>query len=73
MDVGVKRKDEMQEWLPRDPIARARTRLSAMDVGESEFLEIEKQVARAVEEAVEFAIASPRPAESELSDHVFAR
>jgi TPP-dependent pyruvate/acetoin dehydrogenase alpha subunit len=73
MDVGVKRKDEMQEWLPKDPIARARIRLSAMDVSESEFLEIEKQVARAVEEAVEFAIASPCPAESELSDHVFAR
>jgi len=72
MDVGVKRKDEMQEWLPKDPIARARTRLSAMNVGESDLLEIEKQVTRAVEEAVEFAIASPFPGESELPKHVFA-
>jgi TPP-dependent pyruvate/acetoin dehydrogenase alpha subunit len=72
MDVGVKRKDEMQQWLPKDPIARARTRLLATDVSEPELLEIEKQAAQAVEDAVEFAIKSPSPQATELSNHVFS-
>src|SRR4029453_6328421 len=34
MDVGVKRKDELNEWLPKDPIARSRGRL--LEAGESD-------------------------------------
>jgi acetoin:2,6-dichlorophenolindophenol oxidoreductase subunit alpha len=72
-DVGVKRKDEMREWLPKDPVARTRTQLSALNVSEADFLAIEDETTKAVEDAVEFAIASPYPSESELSQSVFAR
>jgi acetoin:2,6-dichlorophenolindophenol oxidoreductase subunit alpha len=72
IDVGVRRKDEMKEWLPKDPLARARTALLGMGVAESEFERIQQQAVSEVERAVEFAVRSPYPHESELLDSVFA-
>lgn len=71
MDVGVRRKDELKEWLGRDPIARARTRLLELGVEEEEFERIGQEVRSEVEEAVEFARRSPYPEVGELLDHVF--
>jgi acetoin:2,6-dichlorophenolindophenol oxidoreductase subunit alpha len=71
MDVGVKRKDEMKEWLPKDPLARARVSLLQIGIAESEFERIERQVLSEVARAVEFAVRSPHPPESELLDEVF--
>ena len=72
MDVGVKRKDELKDWLPRDPVARARTSLIELGVPKEDFDRIEEQVRAEVEEAVTFARQSPYPHESELLDHVFS-
>jgi len=71
MDVGVRRKDELKEWLARDPIARTRVRLAELGIGEEEIERIEQQVRSEVEEAVEFARRSPYPAQEELLTHVF--
>lgn len=71
MDVGVKRKDELKDWLPKDPVARVRTQLSQLGTSQEKLDEIEQAVRAEVEEAIAFAHRSPYPNESELSEHVF--
>jgi pyruvate dehydrogenase E1 component alpha subunit len=71
MDVGVKRKDELGEWLKKDPIARLRDYLLANRVAVARAEEIEREVRREVEDAVMFARESPYPARDEVSAHVF--
>jgi pyruvate dehydrogenase E1 component alpha subunit len=71
LDVGVKRKDELKEWLPKDPIARAAACLTGAGVEEEELHQIANAVRREVEEAVTFARQSPYPDERSLTDHVF--
>jgi len=71
MDVGVKRKDELKDWLPKDPVARARARLLEMGVEESELEETERQVNAEVDDGVLFARQSPYPDESDLTQNVF--
>ena len=70
-DVGVKRKDELKEWLAKDPLARAQARLIELGVPREEFDRIEQEIRVEVEAAVAFARESPYPDESELLDHVF--
>lgn len=72
MDVGVKRKDEMKEWLPKDPLLRARASLLKMGVAEAQFERIQRQIETEVEQAVQLAVQSPHPAETELMNHVFS-
>ncbi len=71
MDVGVKRKDELKDWLPKDPLARARSVLMELGVVEKTFDQIEQEVLAEVEEAILFARQSPYPEESEVTKHVF--
>ncbi|MFQ5850695.1 MAG: thiamine pyrophosphate-dependent dehydrogenase E1 component subunit alpha [Candidatus Binatia bacterium] len=71
MDVGVKRRDELKDWLPRDPISRVRTQLLALEVGQEELDQIEEDVRREMEEAITFARESPCPEQSELLEHVY--
>jgi len=71
MDVGVKRKDELNEWLPKDPIARSRGRL--LEAGESDHDcdGVVRAAATEVEDAVWFARESPYPGEAEMTKHVW--
>lgn len=71
MDVGVKRKDELKEWFPKDPIQRLRARLSARGVSNHEFDHIAQSIRGEVEAAVAFARESPYPDASDLFGHVF--
>jgi len=71
LDVGVKRKDELEEWLPKDPIARVRAFLVETSMRQEEFDRIEQEIRSELEEAVVFARESPYPDEGELLDHVF--
>jgi len=71
LDVGVKRKDELKEWLPKDPIPRVRASLVETGMRQEEFDRIEQEIRSELEEAVVFARESPYPDESELLDHVF--
>jgi len=71
MDVGVKRKDELKDWLPRDPIVQVRARLPAEGVDEAELDRMDQEVRREVEDAVAFARQSPYPDPKTLLDHVY--
>jgi len=72
MDVGVQRKDELPEWLPKDPIARARRRLLEAGLPEDECQAIERDAAEEIETAVTFARQSPVPGEDEITKHIWA-
>jgi len=71
LDVGVKRRDELKDWLPKDPVARAHTRLIDMGASPADLDQIEREVREEVLRSVIFARQSPYPEESELMDHVF--
>jgi pyruvate dehydrogenase E1 component alpha subunit len=71
MDVGVKRKDELKDWLPRDPVARLSAVLHDSGVAEDTLSQTEQEVRDEVEDSVEFAWQSPYPEKSDLFKHVF--
>ncbi len=72
LDVGFKRKEELPQWLERDPIACLEKHLIG-DGGifPKELEQISREVRQEVEEAVVFARQSPYPDEKELLRHVF--
>jgi pyruvate dehydrogenase E1 component alpha subunit len=70
MDVGVKRRDELKDWLPKDPITRLRGQLLALGVKE-QLEQIESDVWQDVEEGVAFARESEYPKQSGLLEHVY--
>jgi len=63
-------KEELEEWLRKDPIIRLKAKLIEMNVlTEKEAADIEKKVVEEVEEAVRFARESPLPSpETALED-----
>jgi pyruvate dehydrogenase E1 component alpha subunit len=66
-------KEEVDEWLERDPIRRLKKHL--LDVGslsEAEAADVERSVAEAVEDAVKFATESPYPSPREALENVYA-
>jgi TPP-dependent pyruvate/acetoin dehydrogenase alpha subunit len=71
VDVGVKRKDELQDWLPKDPVARTRADLLGRGVPERELAEIEREARAEIEDAIRFARTSAYPSPDELLVHVF--
>lgn len=70
-DVGVRRKDELKEWLPRDPVARARKRLIENGVAETQLSELESAVELELNAAISFARESPYPSTDSLGEHLF--
>jgi len=66
-------KEEVEEWLKKDPIPRFRARL--LETGtltDEEANKIEKEIFTAVEEAVKFALESPYPEPKEALEDVYA-
>lgn len=70
-DVGVRRRDELPQWRSKDPLLRARQQLLSGGVREQELTDIERELCREVEDAIQFARSSPFPDASELHDHLF--
>jgi hypothetical protein len=65
-------KDEVTEWLEKDPVKTFRDRLLADDViSEDEAEEMRQRVDQRVAEAVEFAENSPEPGLETLYDHLY--
>lgn len=62
-----------QRWRLADPIPRFRAWLIRLGAEESQLQEREQRAAEVVREAVEFALASPRPSQASLSEDVFAQ
>ncbi len=71
MDVGVKRRDELGEWMPRCPIGTARRRLLDGGIRDEQLVEMEDSARKSLAEAERLARSSPMPKESSLLDHVF--
>ena len=65
-------KEEVEEWLKRDPIIRFRARFLEMKtITEEEADKIEQEVVAAVDDAVKFALESPYPEPEEALEHVY--
>ena len=71
MDVGLKRKDEISDWLPKDPLSRSRLLCTKMGMSSSELDQMEERIKNEVLAAVLFARQSPYPESDELREHVF--
>lgn len=66
-------REEVEEWLRKDPIKRLRSKLIQTNIStEAELQEIEKKVSSAIEDAVKFAVESPYPAPEEALEDVYA-
>jgi pyruvate dehydrogenase E1 component alpha subunit len=66
-------KEEVEEWLHRDPIKLFKERLlQTSTLTEAESQQIEKETVAEIEEAVKFAIESPYPAPEEALEDVYA-
>jgi len=65
-------KEEVEEWLAKDPIARFKEKLLQKDIlTKAEAQRIEKEVSAEIEEAVKFATESPYPAPQEALEDVY--
>jgi pyruvate dehydrogenase E1 component alpha subunit len=72
-DSGAYRpKEEVAEWLARDPIPTYRARLLADGVDEAELLTIEAEAAAAVDEAEAIASSAPESDVAELETQVWS-
>jgi TPP-dependent pyruvate/acetoin dehydrogenase alpha subunit len=69
LDVGVRRRDELDEWLARDPLRRAEATL--IERGVSGLAERGKALDRTIERALQAARAAPEPEEERAGKHVW--
>ena len=66
-------KEEVEEWLAKDPIKRFKEKLlQTKTLTEAEIQRIENEVAAEIEEAVKFAMESSYPAPEEALEDVYA-
>lgn len=66
-------KEEVQQWMARDPITILAQRIDTLGVAtEAQLREIDAEVKAEIREAVAFAEASPDPAPESLYDFVYA-
>jgi pyruvate dehydrogenase E1 component alpha subunit len=66
-------KEEVQKWMERDPIAVLAQRIKKLGIATDEQMRaIDDEVKAQVQEAVQFAEASPVPAPETLYEHVYA-
>ncbi|HUX86008.1 MAG TPA: thiamine pyrophosphate-dependent enzyme [Chloroflexota bacterium] len=72
-DAGYRSREEVEEWRARDPIRRLREHIVASErASEDELNQIEADVQRQVEAALEFAKNSPWPDPSTATDHIYS-
>lgn len=71
LDVGVKRKGELAEWLAKDPIARLAGHLQEAGIPSEQLSEIRRVCELEVEASVESARSAHVPPVAELFEHVF--
>jgi TPP-dependent pyruvate/acetoin dehydrogenase alpha subunit len=64
--------DELARWKARDPLIVLRDRLAAAGVDDAAIAAVDERVEQVLEEAVEFATASPNPSVEEFLAEVAA-
>jgi TPP-dependent pyruvate/acetoin dehydrogenase alpha subunit len=62
-------REEVKEWMQKDPIQRFR---ALMRISDKEFTEIEKQAKEEIRKAVEFAENSPEPDVASILEGIYA-
>jgi acetoin:2,6-dichlorophenolindophenol oxidoreductase subunit alpha len=67
IDVGVKRRGELSEWTPKDPIRRTEARLREYGIDRFDETGIQEEVRKALQKARE----APLPPAARVFDHVF--
>lgn len=73
MDVGVKRRDELKEWLDRDPIPRLRKQMLVEGVPNEWFEGEESAIREEINIALKAAREDPYPSTEEVGAHVFVK
>lgn len=68
IDVGVKRRGELSEWIPKDPIARVEARLRESGIHNFD----ESEIAAEIQTALDHARAAHLPPPERLLNHVYA-
>jgi pyruvate dehydrogenase E1 component alpha subunit len=69
----LRSKEEKDAWLARDPIKKFSAHMIVQNLATTEELKaIDKKIQLVVEDAVEFALASPEPDPSDLHKYIFA-
>lgn len=72
-DPGAYRpKEEVEDWLKRDPVPMYRRRLAEFGISEDALAEIESDVGDVLEAATQAAVASPPPSDDLLEADVWA-
>ncbi|MBI2325707.1 MAG: thiamine pyrophosphate-dependent dehydrogenase E1 component subunit alpha [Chloroflexi bacterium] len=71
-DSRYRSKDELKDWLARDPIDRTRAYLREHGVAESELEAMRAAIATDIERAIDEAEAEPDPRPEDLLRHVYA-
>ena len=67
-------KEEIQEWIERDPISRLSELLESHGIATRREIEhLESDAGREIEDAIDFADRSPAPSAAELTQNVYAR
>ena len=69
MDVGVKRRDELAGWMPKDPIRRLAGRL--LDRGVADMNRRERNIAARIARAIESARAAAPPAPERVMEFLW--
>jgi acetoin:2,6-dichlorophenolindophenol oxidoreductase subunit alpha len=70
-DVGVKRKDELSDWIKKDPIQREYKRLLSLGVSENLLLDIDNSVKETIDSLVDISRKASFPDAGTISNHVF--
>jgi pyruvate dehydrogenase E1 component alpha subunit len=65
-------KEEVEEWMQRDPVPFARRRLVEMGKSEDELVSLEAAIKAEVQEAVLFADSSPPASDESIWNHIYA-
>jgi TPP-dependent pyruvate/acetoin dehydrogenase alpha subunit len=70
--LGYRTKEEVAAWKQRCPLEALRKRLlESPTISQESLQRIEQELARGLDEAVQFAKHSPEPAAAALTEHLF--
>ncbi len=66
-------KDEIEAWKARDPVAKLRQQaVDAKVANEDDFLSLDREVAKLIDDAAKFSLESPQPRHESALNHVYS-
>lgn len=71
-DVGVIRKGELSEWLPKDPIKKLRLNLNSEGVDQNTLLDIDDFIKQEIDQMISNVLEANFPKIDTLLNHVFS-